>query len=85
MMKIAQNSLFMKGIVKLQKKEIVETFEREYSHLESKRPVRDAYELHPSWKQISEGKIDPERLKSFVEETKVFTRNIKVMARGQGR
>jgi len=80
LMKIAQNSLLMKGIVKLQKKEIVDAFGREYAFLESKGIVREAHELQLSWRQIFEGETDPQKLGRFIREAKVFTHEIKILA-----
>ena len=73
-MKIAQNSLFTKGIVKFKKKEIVDAFEREYSYLEFKEVVREAYELQLAWQEAKE---DSKRLMNFIGDTKKFIQVLK--------
>jgi len=73
-MKIAQNSLFIKGIVKLRKEDVAESFENEFASFEFKDVVRQALQLQSTWE---EAERNSKKLIDFIGNAKKFTQALK--------
>jgi hypothetical protein len=63
-LKLAQNGLFVKGILKFKKEEIVNTFLSEYPEFQLKNLVEEAYRIRQKWTVLKENKT---LLKRFIK------------------
>ena len=68
-LKLAQNGLFAKGILKFKKKDIVKTFLETYPDFTYNELIEEAFEVRRYW---NTEKIDESRLRRFVNNSKIF-------------
>jgi len=72
-LKLAQNGLFAKRILKFKKEEIVNTFLSKYPESQLKNLVEEAYGIRQKWAVLKENKT----LNLFNKQAKIFPRTFK--------
>lgn len=68
-LKIAQNALFAKGILKFKKSKIVKEFEAEYHDFQLKNLVQEAYRIRSKWALMQK---DRQKIDAFLERATYF-------------
>ena len=73
-LRIAQNGLFAKGLLKFRKDEIIKSFYEEHLDFQLKNLVNEAYNIRQKWQTI---KNNRKKLESFLEKALVFPKAFK--------